>query len=352
MNVRTLSAIAPFALLFACEQPEVPEQTNVVRPAKVIEIKEDRQVRSVALPAIVGAADNSILTFQVNGLVETLLVSEGEEVARGTILARLDQRDFRNSVASAQAQFENAEVEFARAERLIAENAISQSIFDQRRSELQVARASLDSARKQIDDSVIIAPFDGVVADIHIETFETVSTQQPVLTLQSSGEAEAVVQVPASLVVNIEQLEPIELFLELDAAPGVRLPAVFVESASTADATTQTFEARFAFTPPEELVVLPGMTGLLQGRFSVDDKTGADVPIISIPISAVLSEAGETYVWKLQPDGLTVTRQSVRIESGIGQSVIVTDGLTDGDKIIGAGGAYLHEGSQIRVFEP
>lgn len=350
LNKLVISTICLVTLL-ACGGPaEGPDEEQVViRPVKVIRASADERIRVVRLPAIVGAADNSILTFQVSGLLQQLQISEGQEVTRGQVLATLDQRDFRNSVNSAQAQFDNAQTELERAQRLIDENAIARSVLDQRRSARDVASASLDSARKRLDDTVIRAPFSGVVADIHVESFETIGAQQPVLTLQSAGDAEAIVQVPASLIINIQQLEPIETFLELDAAPGVRLASTFVESSSAADPTTQTFESRFSFTPPEELLILPGMTGLLTGTFRTN--VTEDIGGIVIPGSAIIAEAGETYVWIVDEESLTVSRRDIDVSSGVGEGIRVIDGLQEGELIVGAGGPYLTEGAEIRIYE-
>lgn len=351
MKSRTLAASFLLTICAACASPEPESETRLVRPAKIIEVTRTDRIRSIQLPALIGAADNSILTFQVSGQLTELEISEGTEVERGTILARLDQRSFRNAVASARASFANAQAEFERAERLIAENAISQSLLEQRRSQRDISRAALDSAQKQLDDTVIRAPFSGVVADIHAEAFESVSPQQPILTFQSGGDAEAIVQVPASLIIDIDQLEVIETTLRLDAAPDVQLDATFVESASVADAVTQTFEARFAFTPPETLVILPGMTGLLDGSFrsAQDDQTQRLA--ITLPVSAVLAEAGATYVWVVEPSSMTVSRQSVDVGPGLDETITILSGLEEGDLVVGAGGAYLFEGAEIRAYE-
>ncbi|MEM9056154.1 MAG: efflux RND transporter periplasmic adaptor subunit [Pseudomonadota bacterium] len=349
MNKIRAGGVLAAVLLASCAKEAPPPPPPSVRPAKLIEVSIDDRIRRVRLPAIVGAAANSVLTFQVGGLLQDLTLAEGATVERGQLLAQLDQRDFRNALASARSQYDNALAEFERAERLVRENAISRSIFDQRKSQRDVARAALDSAQKQLDDTEIRAPFSGVVADIHVEAFENVGAQQPVLTLQSTGDAEAIVQVPASLVVNIEQLEPIDVFLELDAAPERRIAAAFVESASAADATTQTFEARFAFAPPDGLVILPGMTGLLEGRFRTPASGAQNAP--AVPLSAVLAEAGETYVWRVDTSTMTVSRRPVTVAAGAGESVLVSEGLADGDVIVGAGGAYLYEGAEIRAYE-
>ncbi len=300
---------------------------------------------------MVAASDSSVLTFQVSGVLEILDVAEGEEVSRGQLLGQLDQRDFRTSVVSAQATYDNAQAEFERGEALLARGATTQSVLDQRRSARDVARAALESAEKSFEDTVLRAPFDGIVGDLHVENFETVSPGQAIVTIQGQGRTEAVVQVPASIVVNAEQIEPIELYVELDAAPGLQMNAELSESASLADPTTQTFEARFAFTPPDSLLILPGMTGILRGRFRIAGEDAPQEQIVA-PISAILAEAGETYVWVVDTDTMTVSRRAVTVSPSIGETIVIESGLAAGDVIVGAGGHYLSEGAQIRPFEP
>lgn len=332
--------------------PTTEESTErLVRPAQLVTVSSAVGVRRLKLPAVVGAAATSDLAFQVSGELQELQISEGDQVVKGQVLAALDQRDFLNDVASARAQFNNAEIEFERASRLVAENAIAQSVVDERKSTLDTTRASLDSALKSLDDSVIKAPFDGIVADIFVESFENIQAQSAVLTLQSQGDAEAIVQVPASVVANIENLNPIDIELELDAAADRPMPAVFSEAASVADPTTQTFETRFSFSPPENLVILPGMTGLLTGRFEARAADNEDGLLIRIPLAAVVAEAGQPYVWLVDEDTMTVSKRTVMVAPGPGSTVIVQNGLEGGDVIVGAGGHYLYEGAEIRRYE-
>lgn len=333
--------------------PTTEESTErLVRPTKLVTVSSAIGVRQLKLPAVVGAAATSDLAFQVSGELQELQISEGDQVVRGQVLAALDQRDFLNDVASARAQFDNAEIEFDRASRLVAENAIAQSVVDERKSTLDTTRAALDSALKALDDSIINAPFDGIVADIFVESFENIQAQSAVLTLQSQGDAEAIVQVPASVVANIENLNPIDIELELDAAADRPMPAFFSEAASVADPTTQTFETRFSFSPPENLVILPGMTGLLTGRFEARAPDNEDGLLIRIPLVAIVAEAGQPYVWLVDEDSMTVSKRTVMVAAGPGGTVIVQDGLEGGDVIVGAGGHYLYEGAEIRRYEP
>lgn len=343
-------AVAFSGLLVACEPTEEVAQEPVVRPAKLIEVSESTAVRVLRLPAVVGAADTSELAFEVSGQLLELGIAEGDSVEKGQVLAKLDQRSFVNDVTSAQAQFDIAQLEFERAEQLSARDVVAQSVLDERRSVRDSAQAALDSARKRLDDTIITAPFAGIVADIYVESFESIRAQERILTLQSEGDAEAVVQVPASFVANIENLNPIDIGLALDAAAGAVMPAEFSEAASVADPDTQTFEARFSFSPPPGFLVLPGMTGILTGRFETLAENGAGEQIITLPISAVVAEAGEPFVWIVDETSMTVSRRAIEVEPGPGGSIIVRNGLESGEVVVGAGGHHLHEGAEIRRF--
>ena len=352
--MRRFALIMVLAGLAACgAQDAVEEAPPSIRPAKLIEIAATSNVRSLTFPAIVEASASVDLTFQVGGLIEDVAVKEGDEVSSGQVIARLDQRDFRNNLATMQAQFDSAESEFSRAERLLAQDAIAESVYEQRQSQRDVARASLDSARKALDDTVLRSPFDGVVAVVHAVDFQNIAAQQEVVTLQTTGAAEAVVQIPATLVANSGRIEPVATTLMLDAAPEQRLPAEIFSAATQADPQTQTFEVRFAFTPPDNLLVLPGMTGTIESRLVLAAQDGS-TDQITVPLGAIISEGDQTFVWLVDTETMTVSRQEIVTNDGsegIGEQLAVSSGLSPGDIIVGAGAAFLHEGMQIRRFE-
>jgi RND family efflux transporter MFP subunit len=348
---RRLGFLGVVVSLLSCSG-EVPEQASaVIRPAKLLEIVASSDIREANFPAIIEASDSAELTFQVGGLLEELTIREGQEVEAGAVIARLDQRNFSNELVAAQAQFEAAESEFQRAERLIAENAIARNIYEQRLAQRDVARAQLDSARKALDDSVLRSPFAGVISGIHTDSFQNVGPQEPIATVQTTGAAEAVVQIPARLVANSGRVEPLETVVLLDAAPEARIPATFYSSATQANPETQTFEVRFAFEPPEELIVLPGMTGTVQVSLEVGQINGSSDQI-TVPLGAILSDGDARYVWVVDEETMAVSRREVSLDAAIGETLPVLAGLEVGEVIVGAGAGYLHEGMQIRPYEP
>ncbi|MEM1433132.1 MAG: efflux RND transporter periplasmic adaptor subunit [Pseudomonadota bacterium] len=335
--------------LSACgAEPEAPAP-EYVRPARLYEVLAATSTRSITFPAVIQSARTAELTFQTQGEVVELTVLEGQEVAEGHIIARLDQRDVRNSLAQAQAEFANAEAEFRRAERLIAEEAISRSILDSRRTQMEIQRAALSVAEKAVDDTVLRAPFTGGVSRVFVEQFQNVQAKEPIIVLQSST-IEVVIDAPSTIVALGPRLEPANTLVELDVAPGIEIPAAFREATGTADEATQTYQITFTFDPPEGLVILPGMTATLRTTFNFVGVNDIAPDGYVVPLSAVLAEGDERFVWIYDQQTGTVSRQAVVLGVYSGTGVVVTEGLEGGETIVAAGVSYIHEGMRVQPW--
>ena len=344
------SCLLVLFFLSGCGLVEVEDTGPAVRPAKLVEIETASQERVLTFPAILEARSTAVLTFPVSGTLQEILVKAGDEIPEGTVIARLDPRVFQNQLATAQTQFNEAETEFLRAKRLIEADAISQSVFDQRQNLLNIAEATLDNARKALEDSELTAPFDGVVAIRHLDENQNVSAGQAIVTVQTMGAADVVFDVPSILVANSNFIEPIETILTLDINPDYKINTTPKEMSASADPTTQTFTIRHSFDPPEELLVLPGMTGSIEARVSISDKVF--ISSIVAPIAAVVSDGSSEYVWKVDRETMLVSRQDITTGRRVGETVIVSSGLGAGDLIVGAGASYLHPGMQVRPYNP
>ena len=355
-NRLTLSGLM-LAALFACStgcSPDAPEieKAQEARPVKLLVVETTSGDQTRRFPALVQAADSSDLAFQVSGQIEDIQVSEAQEVKKGAVLAQLDVRDLQSSLDAAKAQFESAESEFQRALRLEAGDEIAKSTVEQRKSSRDTARAQLDAAEKAVNDSVIRAPFDGVVAKVHASERQTAQAGSEIVTMISGDQREVVVDLPASVVALSEQrgADKADIYVILDAAPGVRIPATFTEASLEADTASQTFEVTFGFQPPEDLVILPGMSATVVAEIgdvsSVDDAP----PSVSVPLSAVQSEADRNFVWVIDSELMQASKRWVTIQPGVGESVVILDGLEAGETIAGAGGSYLAEGMSVRAW--
>lgn len=338
------------AVLTACSNQAAEAPEPVVRPIKLVTVEATSNRFELSYPAVIEAAQSSQLTFQVSGLLQELPVVEGQEIKQGDLIAKLDQRDFQTNYNSAKAQYDAAESEYQRARRLVEQNAISQSVLEQRRSSRDVSRAQFEAAQKALDDTELRAPFDGQIAQINVENFQNVGAQQAVATLQSAGAVEAVINIPARIIAYVPVVNPIDTFVTLDAAPAVEIPAEFKEAAGQADPTTQTYRARFTFTPPENLLILPGMTGKVDTTlvyFGESEELG-----VSVPAGSIVAEGDDLYVWLLNEDAMTVSKRIITVaDDRFGAEVAVIGGLEGGEVIAGAGASYLQDGMRVRAWD-
>ncbi len=338
-------------ILSSCSGGDV-EEAEIVRPAKLHVVKASADRFDASFPAIIEAGSSSTLTFQVGGLLKSLPVLEGQPVRKGAVIGRLDQRRYQNAVNSARAQYATAESEYQSAARLLEEDAIARIVVEQRRAQRDVARASLDSAQKDLSDTVLRAPFSGVVAVKHATQFENIQAQADVVTLQSVGRVEAVVSVPASVVAALgnDPQDVTEEYVVLNSAPDLKIPGTFRSATTQADTQSQTFKVKFSFTPPRNMTVLPGMTGTVFGSRSLVEGEGATH--ISVPLGSIQANGKERFVWVVDKKTMKVKKRKILVDKDVGEEIAVRSGLKAGETIVAAGAAYLQEGMKIRPYKP
>ncbi len=340
--------------LFACDNAEKTNAgTSVIRPVKLINVGEADATQVSQFPAVIGANRLSELSFQVGGMLQELPIKEAQRIKRGELIAKLDQRDLKSAVDAAKAQFQSAEAEYQRAVRLAKEDAIAGNVLEQRKTQFDVSKTQLDQAKKALGDSVLRAPFTGVVAQKLVKKLQAISPGQVVVSFMSADSLEATIDLPANFLANIPKDESDSghrlAFVILDAAPNQMIEAEFKEASLIADTASQTYAITFAFRPPENLLVLPGMNATVELR--IENQAQTEHTRVAVPLDAVTSDGQNSYVWVVNQEAMTVSKRTVSIEESVGKTVVVTAGLNANDTIVGAGAAYLSEGMQIREWK-
>ncbi|WP_262695656.1 efflux RND transporter periplasmic adaptor subunit [Kordiimonas aquimaris] len=339
-------------ILAACSSSEDEvSDTPKVRPAKLVTVSDASTSRSISFPAIIEAENSSELTFQVNGQIIELSVLEGDPVEEGQVIARVEERDYQNSLVQAQAQYDNAETEYQRAKRLVEQDAISRSVLETRKTNRDVAQAVLDTARKAATDTVLRAPFSGFISKIFVERFQNIQAKEVIANLQSN-EVVALVNAPADIVARSPQFEPENTAVMLDAAPNVSISAVFKEASGQADPATQTYQISFKFSAPDNIIVLPGMTATVSTDFQFNGSSDIVPSGIAVPVAAVVAEGDTLFVWRVDKATMEISKALIVTGTGMSEKeVIVTSGLNKDDLIVAAGGSFLHSGMKVRAWQ-
>lgn len=337
-------------LLAGCSDQDSAPREPVSRPVKLFEVGVIDEGQTLRFPGSVSAVKQANMAFEVAGRVIDIPVTEGALVDEGTVLARLDPRDFEAERARARAERDAARADFNRYDRAFKAHAVTAQQVDIARRALDVAQASLQQANKAVEDTTLRAPFTGRVARKFVEDFASVQAKEPVLLLQSEA-LEMRVNVPEVDWVRGEPVASADEFVSdgpitvvLSAFPHQPVPARITSFSTSADPVTRTFEVTVGFEAPEGEGVSPGMTGHV-AYLVPPSETGTG---IVVPADAVVATPnGEPFVWLYDPDSGTVTERSIDIEAPGAAGVRVGAGLQRGDRIAISGVHSLAEGTPV-----
>ncbi len=233
---------------------------------------------------------------------------------------------------------------------------------DDRRARLELARTNLAAAERDLADTVIKAPFAGVITRRRIEPFTNVQAKQAIAELQDLRALEVVVNVPERLVRRMRSHQGAVARLEGDrvvgsdpAAPGQALTLELQSFAAEADPLTQTYVVVLAVrSVPAGVNLLPGMAVSVEPEVEVGEgiKAARVDAAITVPLAAVAADAqGQPGVWVVNEDG-RVARRPIRTGAIVGADIAVVSGLAPGERIVAAGVGALREGMPVRPLEP
>ena len=320
---------------------------EIARPALIQTVDAGDATAKLRFPGRLRAARRAELSFDVPGFVAEFAIDEGTRLQAGQVVARLDDEVFKARLNVAKAEFELAQTDFARYQRLWeTERAVARSEVDDRKIRLETARTNLASAQQDLADTVIKAPFTGVMTRRRLEPFSNVQAKQPIADLQDLHTMEVVINVPERV---LHSERPAQRGLAIIEGYKSRLPLVLKSYTTEADPQTQTYQIVLTVESiPPDLILLPGMSVTVL-PFSEKAATSLSTP--SVPVTAVSADAkGDTYVWVVKPDG-RVTRRKVVVGAIQGGDIVIGSGLKAGERIVAAGVSGLREGMKVRPIE-
>jgi RND family efflux transporter MFP subunit len=300
-------------------------------------------------PGRVQAYQTAQLAFQVSGPLVELPVTEGQEVAKGDLLASIDPRDYQNELKARQSDAAETLKQFERYAELLKTKSVPEDQYQLQKANYEMAAARLKQAEKNLDDTNLRAPFGGIVARRYVENFQNIKAKDPIVLLEDVSRLDVLVQVAEQ---GLATLDPEQLRAGIQVGdvifenlPDRRFPVAVKEFQIEANPETQTYQVTLTLPAPDEVHILPGMTATVvpSGEYA----KGARRMFI-VPVTAVLAgPGGAPFVWLLDRGAMTVKQRAVVVGELTGGGIQVFEGLDSGDEVVSAGGPYLAEGSKV-----
>jgi RND family efflux transporter MFP subunit len=348
-----------------------------------------------AQPIAGGASEGSILdasgyvvarrqatvASKITARMVELDIEEGDHVKAGQIIAKLDDTNIRAALNQSSAQLEfskaslaetqvnlaNAQRDYDRQKSLLQGHFVSQSAvdnaqttFDGLRAQLATQRSNVDVvaegmkvAQRNLDDTIVRAPFAGIVTVKAAQPGEMVSpisagggfTRTGIGTIVDMDSLEFQVDVNENFINKVRPDQKVSA--KLNAYPDWQIPGHVIAVIPTADRSKGTVTVRIALDQKDSRV-LPEMG--VRVSFLAEPTEGADskpAAGVNVPIKAVQASGETGVVFILRGD--IVERRAVRLGASSGDNATVLSGLSAGDRVAIGDFTQLKDGAKVRV---
>lgn len=308
--------------------------TNVI----TMEIAPAPLRERLSLPGTVKPWKSLNVVAEVNGKIVEKKVSEGQRVQKGDILARIDERDYKNALASSRASYQLAQASRKRLEKLYREKVSTQSQVDDSIAKAKTSQAAMDNAALALERCAIRAPFDGVVNRFHIEDGQYLAIGDPVVEVLQIDRVKIEVGIPESDVDKVRRLE--HFSVKIDALGGHRFPGTRHYLYKNSDNFARLYNLEIAVDNPDG-VILPDMfTRVEIVKTEVTNGLG-------VPLYTLINRKGIDALYVVT-DGVA---RLTPVETGIqdGWQVEISKGIKPGDQVVVVGQRQIDDGQAVNV---
>ena len=348
--------ILVFLLIFLFTACKKEAKEEMIRAVKIQEINSMQDENfNIDFPAQISPSQKTVLAFKYAGKIKSINFESGDFVKKGQVIAIIDDTDYKVNLdafskkyEAAKAVAQNAEQQFARAETLYKGDALAKKDYDnalmQRNvaiSTFKEASAGLQNARNTLNDTKIVAPYDGYIDKKVVDVGTVVSEGAPVVSFISNEITD--ISVNAS-VRDIEYIKNAENINFKDSTSDKIYNLKIKSIAQNPDSINLTYPVVFTFSElSENDKFLSGQTGTV--TIVVKNKGKEE---ILIPINAVFEDKGSNvYLFK---DGKAIKTPIELGELRETDKISVVKGLKTGDKVIIAGVSKLADGDKVKLL--
>ena len=303
-----------------------------------LEILEVKMMESYKItrdfPGKLLPAQQSNLAFEIPGKINVVKVDIGDAVKKGQILAELDNREATAQLKQAKAKYDLALQILNRYKDLRSEGHISIQDLDNANSEELIAKSQYEFYKVKLEQTKLIAPFDGVIQNRYLDTGSVISGGIPIVEILGSKNVEAHISIP------LKFIDKLNIGNSYDFKIGNKRPkGVLARLAPMTPGGSDNRLAIFNF----DTFFDPGSIAELKLSLNIEGR-GTWVPIKSLSQS-------EQGIWAIYTvnDKKVVVRDLVEILYFEGEYAFVNGTLNDGDLVVLGGAQKIIEGKSLNI---
>ena len=306
-------------------------------PVEVADVKTEPVSDRFRAVGTVDADETVKIVNEIAAVVRELPFAEGQAVAKGDLIARLDDSELGAEAARADALRDQARTNHERVRQLFEQKAASQQELDDASSALKVAEANAVVARTRYAKAHIRSPLTGVAGRRLVSPGAYLAVGTPITEVASIGMVKVGFSAPERYLPQLRRRAVIEV--TTTAYPG----EVFAGDISVVDpildAVSHTVQM-VARVHNRDGRLRPGMSA------DITAMLGERPQALTVPDEAIFSEGDQSFVYVVKPDS-TVMRQAIVLGTRDSTRAEITQGLKAGDRVVRAGYQKLFEGAKV-----
>jgi membrane fusion protein (multidrug efflux system) len=325
---------------FAQAPKDAPKGPPPAMPVKAAAARLAPAVDEVSAVGTLRADEAVTIRPEIAGRVVEFRFSEGQAVARGTVLVKLDQSELAAVAASSRAQLKLEQQKLERSEDLQKKGFISQQGLDDQKTSLARARAKLAEDEARLARTEMRASFPGVAGLRQVSEGQYVAAGTDIVRLEKIDQLKLDFRIPESFIGKLKSGQPLKVLV--DAYPDKTFAGSIYAIEPGVDDQTRTILLRARVANPE-LKLRPGMFGRVQVQLGVREKA------IWIPESAIVPKGQDLTVYRVV-DGKIVV---VRVQTGVRKvgEVEIVKGLGEGELVVTEGTQKVGPGSSVTLIK-
>lgn len=329
-------------LLYGCgggKANETKGPDRKITNVEVFSVKRTTFQEYLNLPILVQANKESNLGLTSGGKVIKINADKGDFVRKGTTLLETDCDQLKAALTATEANLEFQKSEYGRSKKLVDDGSITQAEFDASKLTLAQAQSAYDQTKKQLDDSFLKAPFDGVITERNAEIGEILSPGSAAFRLIDVSKLKVQAGIPEKNITEFKKGNTVSI--SFDAFPEKEFTGKISYISPEASSSVRTFLCE---------MIVDNKGGVLKagimGNAYIQANKSNDV--LAIPLNAVINTREGVKVFVAETDSVAVER-TIDISGSSRDMVRVTSGLKEGEKVITRGQRGIVDGETIKI---
>jgi len=331
--------------MVSCNNHGNKPDKDLTQPVKV-KVQQIATSSGSAEQPYIGMVEESLsvpLSFLIAGNVDRVLVSEGQNIKKGQLLAVINSENYQNAYQIAASKEKQAADAFNRLESMYKNGSLPEVKFIEIQTGLEQARSLVAMSKKNLSDCKLYSPMDGTIGKRIIEPGMSVIPGNPVFQLVKIEKVYATVPIPENEIASIKKGQ--KAYIQVAALGNKSFEGIIEEKGVMSNPLSHTYNVKIILNNPQKLLQ-PGM--VCNVIIHSNNSTG----LVVVPSNVIqIDKNGQKYVFIADANTSKVMKKYVEVGSPYQNGIIITSGLQAGDQLIIEGYQKVNENTTIQIVK-